>query len=218
MVKRVRGDVLAIALENAACDIFDGRFVQVSGLAFSVDPRRPVGTRVRDVHMDDRSPEVAPGHAPPSSFPSCGADSAPGPGLGPVPMPMPARVSVPIRADAHYTVAMTAFIAAGCDGYACFQDAPTVVDVEGAMTDSALLVRVFRGDGDLMWRGACGDAIGPKASEASKASEGSGKPEGLEGPVERARAAVVVGWTPTGLPVVRPTVQGRIRYVGQRAS
>ena len=42
VVKRIRGDVLAIALENAACDIIDGRFVQVSGLAFSVDPRRPV--------------------------------------------------------------------------------------------------------------------------------------------------------------------------------
>lgn len=163
MVKRLRGNTIINALENAVCDIVDGRFFQVSGVVFHVDPHQPVGDRIRKVCL-----------VPDHNAISQRGDQAP---------------KVLLRAEEEYTVAMVAFIADGFDGYALFKDVPSFVDVEGAMTDSSLFLEVFRGD----TQGVCG-----KESTI---------------PIDRARAAIIRGTTADGLPLVSPSVQGRIKYV-----
>jgi 5'-nucleotidase len=132
VVKRIRGRTVAEALENAACDIIDGRFFQVSGITFNIDRHAPVGSRVHAVYH-------APGH-------TCGAPAA----LVP---------KVPLDGDGEYTVSMVAFIAEGSDGYTLFKDVPTLVDEGGAMTDSSLLLQVFRvrrNTHDVYGRGSTG--------------------------------------------------------------
>lgn len=165
MVKRLRGRTVAEALENAACDIVDGRFFQVSGITFNIEPQAPVGSRIHGVYL-------APGHGAPAA-------------------------SVPDHAlseEGEYTVAMIAFIAEGFDGYTLFKGIPSLVDQEGAMTDSSLLLQVFRRNTH--------DAYG-KESEVS---------------IDRARAAIIQGVTAGGLPSVSPSVQGRIKYICRCAS
>ncbi|EFE34384.1 UDP-sugar hydrolase, putative [Trichophyton benhamiae CBS 112371] len=46
-----------------------------------------------------------------------------------------------------YTVAMVDFIASGFDGYSCFRDCETLLDAEGSVTDTNLLLQVFEADG-----------------------------------------------------------------------
>ncbi|KAF8556688.1 hypothetical protein OG21DRAFT_1520959 [Imleria badia] len=118
VVKRLRGRSVAEALENAVCDIVDGRFFQVSGVTFNVDPQAPVGSRVHAVHL-------APGH-------TCGAPTS------------PTAAMVPLDGEGEYTVSMTTFIAEGFDGYTLFKDVTTLIDEERAMTDSLLFLQVFR--------------------------------------------------------------------------
>lgn len=95
--------------------------------------------------------------------------------------------AMPLIAEQVYTVAMVDFIAAGFDGYTCFKDTPTVVDAEGAMTDTKLLMEIFSDDED-------------KSISADETAEG----------VERARSAIVHRYHDDGLPVVKPAVDGRI--------
>lgn len=89
--------------------------------------------------------------------------------------------------DKVYTVAMVDFIATGFDGYTCFKDTPTVVDAEGAMTDTKLLMEIFTEDED-------------KSISADETAEG----------VERARNAIIHRYHDDCLPVVSPSVDGRI--------
>ncbi|KAF8130580.1 Metallo-dependent phosphatase-like protein [Boletus edulis] len=166
VVKRLGGRAIAEALENAACDIIDGRFFQVSGIAFSIDAQAPVGSRVHAVYL-------TPGH-------TCGA-------------PTSSASKFPLDGDGEYTVSMVAFIAKGFDGYTLFKDVPTLIDEEGAMTDSSLLLQVFR----------------RKTYDIYERESGAS--------IDRARAAIILGGTPDGLPFVSPSVQGRIRYTRQRA-
>ncbi|KAJ3158862.1 hypothetical protein HDU86_002550 [Geranomyces michiganensis] len=85
-----------------------------------------------------------------------------------------------------YHVAMSSFIADGYDGYDVFADAETVVGVESGVSETDILMKVFSLQGD----------------------KSSGEHEYLA----KAREAVVVG-TEGGLPVVQPTVEGRIVFV-----
>ena len=162
MVKRLRGRIIAEALENAACDIIDGRFFQISGITFNIDRQAPVGSRVHDVYH-------APGH-------TCGTAAPPAP-------------KVPLDGDGEYTISVIAFIAEGFDGYTLFKDAPILVDEEGAMTDSSLLLQVFRRNTHDVYERESGVSI------------------------DRAQAAIILGRTADGLPFVSPSVQGRIRYI-----
>ncbi|EGE04604.1 5'-nucleotidase [Trichophyton equinum CBS 127.97] len=91
-----------------------------------------------------------------------------------------------------YTVAMVDFIASGFDGYSCFRNCETLLEAEGSMTDTNLLLQVFEADGR-------GDGSGQQLDEA------------VEG-IRRARKAVVRGRHPLkGLPVISPLVEDRIR-------
>ncbi|KIJ19416.1 hypothetical protein PAXINDRAFT_178979 [Paxillus involutus ATCC 200175] len=119
VVKRLPGRTVAAALENAACDIIDGRFLQVSGITFSIDSHQPSGSRIHAVHL-------APTH-------SYKAKVSP-------------EHKVLLHDDKEYTVAMVAFIAEGFDGYSHFKSMPTVVCQEGGMTSLSLLMQVFRGN------------------------------------------------------------------------
>ncbi|KAF8840285.1 5'-nucleotidase [Paxillus ammoniavirescens] len=171
VVKRLPGRTVAAALENAACDIIDGRFLQVSGITFSIDSHQPSGSRIHAVHL-------APTHS------------------------YKAKVSpehkVLLHDDKEYTVAMVAFIAEGFDGYTHFKNMPTVVCREGGMTSSSLLMQVFRGN--------------------SSADEPDIRHEDETGvSMDRARAAIVVSRTVHSLPLVNPSVQERIQYLGRHS-
>lgn len=94
----------------------------------------------------------------------------------------------PVQDGKEYTIAMTSFIADGFDGYTFLKDEPTLLGVEGAMTDTALVLRVFRAAED----------------------DDEGIDETDEG-IERARREVVVGME-NGLPLVFPKEMGRISF------
>lgn len=100
MVKRLSGNTIAGALENAACDIVDGRFFQVSGVMFSIDALAPVGARIHGLYL------APPGHHLNACIGDPTQTQSPAPPL-----------KVLLRAEETYTVAMVAFIAEGFDGY-----------------------------------------------------------------------------------------------------
>lgn len=93
----------------------------------------------------------------------------------------------PLLPDSMYTVTMVSFIAEGFDGYGLFKDTETLVGIEGAMTDTSLMLRIFRGHAD-----------GSDSADAM---------------VERARNAILVG-EQDGLPLVRPGIEKRIAFAG----
>ncbi|KAL4797213.1 Metallo-dependent phosphatase-like protein [Aspergillus venezuelensis] len=95
----------------------------------------------------------------------------------------------PVRS---YTVAMPTFIAQGYDGFTWFSQAETIVGEEAAMTDSGLLLAIFG------------------HREESSGGDESAHTVG----VERARAQIVVGYnTSDSLPLVKPVVEDRIRFI-----
>ncbi|GIJ88231.1 hypothetical protein Asppvi_007149 [Aspergillus pseudoviridinutans] len=99
---------------------------------------------------------------------------------------MPAKQIVPSQI---YTVVTSSFIAAGFDGYTCFQSAETLVDKETALTDTGLLLQIFGYDKEGL---NDGDTTG----------------------IDRARRAIVCGMHGLdNLPIVSPVVEGRIRFV-----
>ncbi|KAL4808426.1 Metallo-dependent phosphatase-like protein [Aspergillus unguis] len=94
----------------------------------------------------------------------------------------------PLDPASAYTVALPAFIAAGFDGFSWFPEMETVVGEEVGMTDAGLLL-----------------AILDREAEEDAGAHVSG--------IERARAVTVVGYHPSdSLPIVRPVVDGRIRF------
>ncbi|KAH7907220.1 Metallo-dependent phosphatase [Hygrophoropsis aurantiaca] len=94
-----------------------------------------------------------------------------------------------IVADDHkmYTVSMVSFIAEGFDGYVDFKDAETLVGVEGAMTDTSLMLQILRRNGHDL--------------------------DDADAMIERARSAIIVG-EEEGLPVVHPEIRNRITFAG----
>ncbi|KAL4881356.1 Metallo-dependent phosphatase-like protein [Aspergillus karnatakaensis] len=96
--------------------------------------------------------------------------------------------------DRTYTVAMPSFIAQGYDGFVWFSKTETIVGDEAAMTDIGLLLGIF-GHGEESHEGE---------QEVSPHAMG----------IERARATIVKGHNPgDSLPIVRPVVEDRIRFV-----
>lgn len=94
---------------------------------------------------------------------------------------------IPLSMDIMYTVTMVSFIAEGFDGYSLFKDTETLVGVEGAMTDTSLMLRIFRGP-----------------------ETGSDTTDEM---IDRARNALIVG-EEDGLPLVRPGMEKRITFAG----
>lgn len=92
---------------------------------------------------------------------------------------------IPLSMDIMYTVTMVSFIAEGFDGYSLFKDTETLVGVEGAMTDTSLMLRIFRG---------------PDSNTTDEM-------------IDRARSALIVG-EEGGLPLVRPGMEKRITFAG----
>lgn len=97
-----------------------------------------------------------------------------------------------LNADKMYTAAMADFIASGFDGYSCFKHAETLVDAEGAMTDTSLLLEIFG---------------------ATSAREKDGEiADDRNASVERAKKAIIQRWHEVdGFPVVSPSLDGRIK-------
>ncbi|KAK4064149.1 uncharacterized protein Triagg1_9128 [Trichoderma aggressivum f. europaeum] len=101
-----------------------------------------------------------------------------------------------LASDRMYTVAMIDFIASGFDGYSCFRDTETLVDAEGAMTDTSLLLQIF-------------DAA------PSQQNDGGIVDSNTEG-IQRAKKAVIRRWHPiTKLPVIGPSTEGRIQFINR---
>lgn len=160
IVKRVTGQTLISALENSVSDAHtDGRFLQVSGLRFTIDWARPEGSRVLE---------------------AC--------------IPVPTGNPESIQDERMYTVAMAQFIASGFDGYVCFQDTETIVDGEGAISDTSLLLETLQ------------DRPQDEARNAASRSNAGG--------LDRAREAIIHSQSAAdGLPVVSPKCEGRITAV-----
>ncbi|KFY57337.1 hypothetical protein V496_06454 [Pseudogymnoascus sp. VKM F-4515 (FW-2607)] len=105
-----------------------------------------------------------------------------------------------IGAERMYTVAMVDFIASGFDGYRCFQDTETLVDAEGAMTDTNLLLQVF---------GAAPAEDNGGVGGADRSTVG----------IQRAKESIILGrHSVNQLPVIRPRIEGRIRFVNSSPS
>jgi len=172
VVKRVRGSKLLEALENSVGDSHtDGRFLQVSGLRIMVDWGCVDGERVKGVEF--HAPTIKEG--------------------GEVQL-----ITEPLDGERMYSVAMVDFIASGFDGYACFKECETLVDAEGAMTDTNLLLETF------------GDTAKKENEEGEKADVHT---EGIE----RVKKAIILGRHEVdGLPVVGPVVDERITVIGGR--
>lgn len=103
----------------------------------------------------------------------------------------------PLEKDTVYTVAMAAFIGSGFDGYSCFRDTETVVGAEAAVTDTNLLLEMFK----------------TRADDAGRSDSGI-VDEHTSG-IRRARRAVIRQFHTDGLPVVAPVVEGRIAVVAE---
>ncbi|KAI1859841.1 hypothetical protein JX265_010290 [Neoarthrinium moseri] len=102
----------------------------------------------------------------------------------------------PLQHDRMYTVAMTNFIAAGFDGYSCFESTETMIDVEGAMTDTNLLLEVFGGAFTSR------DRVDGELNDNTTAG------------LMRARKEIVIAYNESdGLPVIRPRLEGRIKVI-----
>jgi 2',3'-cyclic-nucleotide 2'-phosphodiesterase (5'-nucleotidase family) len=100
----------------------------------------------------------------------------------------------PLESQRMYTVAMVDFIGSGFDGYSCFQGAETLVDAEGGITDTNMLLQIF---------------------ESGGSNEGKGEVAGdhRDG-VKRARAAIIRGYHEAdGLPTISPMLEGRINVI-----
>lgn len=88
-----------------------------------------------------------------------------------------------------YSVVMSSLIAAGFDGYTCFQSLETLVDKETAVTDTGLLLRIFGYDKE-------------------------GLNDGNTTGIDRARRAIICGRHGLdSLPIVSPTVEAKIQFV-----
>lgn len=102
-----------------------------------------------------------------------------------------------------YTIAMVSFIASGFDGYTWFKGEETIVGEEGAMTDTNLFLQIFRYSAP--------DEQGGDGGEQKEDDETTYG-------IERARRAIIMDRDEAdGLPVVAPTVAGRISFVEQAA-
>ncbi|KAL4908101.1 hypothetical protein BDW74DRAFT_174797 [Aspergillus multicolor] len=95
----------------------------------------------------------------------------------------------PLEPDRTYTVAMPSFIAQGYDGFSWFAELQTIVGEEAAMTDVGLLLAIFGHE---------------EPHDADVHTVG----------IDRARVETVVGLNPEdSLPIVRPVVEDRIKFV-----
>ncbi|KJZ77718.1 hypothetical protein HIM_02895 [Hirsutella minnesotensis 3608] len=105
--------------------------------------------------------------------------------------------SEPIDPDRMYSVAMVDFIALGFDGYSCFREAETLVEAEGAMTDTNLLLQVF------------GGALSKQEADITDADFD----DDTAGGISRAKSAVIHRWHEVSkLPVIKPSIEGRIQF------
>ncbi|ESK87751.1 cyclic-nucleotide 2-phosphodiesterase [Moniliophthora roreri MCA 2997] len=162
LVKRVPASNLLQALENSVSDSrTDGRFLQFSGLSILVDLGQPEGSRILEATLGKAAKRIAHG-------------------------------MIESELDFSVSVAMSAFIGDGFDGFFCMRDDPnggvhTLVGFEGAMSDTGLLLQLFRKD-----RGVQDD-------------------EGLS----RARRAITLcSDDESGLLVINPSLDGRISFKG----
>lgn len=99
----------------------------------------------------------------------------------------------PLDLSRTYTVTMPSFIARGYDGFDMFSTVEMSIGEEAAITDTRLLLGIFGNDEEST----------PEGSDMSEHALG----------MERARALIVVDQSPDSLPIVRPVVEDRIRFV-----
>lgn len=98
--------------------------------------------------------------------------------------------------DRMYTVAMVDFIGSGFDGYTCFQDCKTLVDAEGAITDTNMILEIFNRKDEKDGR-----------EIADQHTDG----------IHRAKAAIIRKYhSDSGLPIVSPQLEGRIKVMREK--
>lgn len=111
-----------------------------------------------------------------------------------------------ILVEKRYMIAMSSFIASGFDGYVCLKDAEALIGDEAAVTDTSLMLDIFRDP--VLKRGSSNER-----SEVMEVMEMEEKVELGQG-IDRAREAVIVGHDDGyDVPLISPVIDGRIRFV-----
>ncbi|EFR02476.1 2,3-cyclic-nucleotide 2-phosphodiesterase [Nannizzia gypsea CBS 118893] len=115
-----------------------------------------------------------------------------------------------------YTIAMVSFIATGFDGYDSFKAEETLVDAESAMTDTSLMLQIFRHSRK------CNNAQNCQPDSTDGEKKDNGEPEEddrTEKGVKRAMKAIITGYDDAdGLPVVSPSIDNRLTFVSTRCA
>lgn len=92
---------------------------------------------------------------------------------------------------------MSSFIASGFDGYDCLKNAKTVKEDQDAVTDTSLMLNIFR--------------------HPMLEHDSSSKNTALVRGIKQARDAVVVGHDIVhGVPQIYPVVDGRITFIDSK--
>ncbi|KAK2841654.1 hypothetical protein FQN49_006042 [Arthroderma sp. PD_2] len=133
------------------------------------------------------------------------------------------KVLEKIDPERMYTIAMVSFIATGFDGYDCFKHEKTLVDAESAMTDTSLMLQVFRhsisedrnSDASKLNDDASNSNQNTDAGEEiGESSETEEEDDRTEQGVRRARESIITGYDGVdGLPVISPAIDGRLIFV-----
>ncbi|DAA76892.1 TPA_exp: putative 5'-nucleotidase [Trichophyton benhamiae CBS 112371] len=110
-----------------------------------------------------------------------------------------------------YTIAMVSFIATGFDGYDCFKAEETLVDAESAMTDTSLMLQIFRHSrkSNSVQNRVTNNADGNVEARSDAAGD-----DKTEMGVKRAMEAIITGYDDIdGLPIVSPDIDNRLTFV-----
>jgi hypothetical protein len=125
-----------------------------------------------------------------------------------------------------YTVAMVSFIASGFDGYHCFKEEETLVDTEGAMTDTNLVLQIFgyslpqESPSSDISIDSNGDGLDGKGGNQTppihRDQKGREEEDKTEQGIQRARDAIIIGRNDIDdLPIVSPNTDERLRFVDE---
>lgn len=123
-----------------------------------------------------------------------------------------------------YTIAMVSFIASGFDGYNCFKHEETLIDTEGAMTDTNLVLQIFGYSLSVEDRSIKNNIDGSADGVDGNGGRKSPLLEQVEEDktelgIQRAREAIIIGSNDIdGLPTVNPDTDERLRFVEGSAS
>lgn len=223
-IKLLSGRDLVQLLEiSVSEDTPEGKFLQISGASFDANKNLPVGQRVSNVSLVSfpRMPHLKPMDNHSDQIPCAG-------------------VRTPIQPDALYTAVVSSFLAQGYDGYSLLKETLSVRSYHQTekITHSELVMRMFGyslgRDRQPQEASGLSNSLSSPTNKYFTGAEHS--PEVFCGELgsdtkacrslssrnliwekralKRARQSLVIGHCDkTGLPIISPTVDGRINLL-----